>query len=61
MIKELLARKIELGIVGAKLTNPRVQFTPFVEDELILAVPRDTAGGSGQPLPLKNCMTNRSS
>ncbi len=40
IMEELLSRKIELGIVGAKLANPRVQFTSFVEDELILAVPR---------------------
>jgi DNA-binding transcriptional LysR family regulator len=39
IIDELLARKIELGIVGAKLVNPRLQFTPFVEDELIVVVP----------------------
>lgn len=36
----LLARKIELGIVGAKRTHPRVKFTAFAEDELILAVPQ---------------------
>ena len=40
IIDELLARKIELGIVGAKLANPRLQFKSFVEDELILVVPR---------------------
>lgn len=40
IIDELLARNIELGIVGAKRANPRVQFTSFAEDELILAVPR---------------------
>jgi DNA-binding transcriptional LysR family regulator len=40
IIDELLARKIELGIVGAKLVNPRLQFKAFVEDELILVVPK---------------------
>lgn len=36
----LIARKIELGVVGAKVANPRLQYTPFVEDELIAVVPK---------------------
>jgi DNA-binding transcriptional LysR family regulator len=40
IIDELLARKIEMGIVGAKIVNPRLQFKAFVEDELILVVPK---------------------
>lgn len=40
IVDELLARKVELGIVGAKLTNPRLLFKAFVEDELILVVPK---------------------
>lgn len=40
IVEELLSRKIETGIIGAKISNSRLQFTPFVEDELILVVPR---------------------
>jgi DNA-binding transcriptional LysR family regulator len=40
IVNELLARKIEFGIIGAKIVNPRLQYTPFVEDELIVVVPQ---------------------
>jgi len=40
IINELLNCKIELGIIGAKITHPRLKYSPFVEDELILVVPR---------------------
>ena len=40
IVDELLTRKIETGIIGAKISNSRLQFIPFVEDELILVVPR---------------------
>ena len=40
IVEELLSRKIETGIIGAKVSNSLLQFTPFVEDELIVVVPR---------------------
>ncbi len=40
IVDELLTRKIEMGIIGAKISNSRLQFIPFAEDELILVVPR---------------------
>lgn len=32
--------KIELGIIGAKISHPRLQYSPFVKDELIVVVPQ---------------------
>jgi DNA-binding transcriptional LysR family regulator len=40
IVDELLNNKIELGIIGAKITHSRLKYTPFVEDELIVAVPK---------------------
>jgi len=40
IIDELLTSKIELGIIGAKISHARLHYTSFVEDELIVVVPR---------------------
>lgn len=40
IVGELLSRRIELGIIGAKVVSPRLHYTPFVEDELIVVVPQ---------------------
>jgi DNA-binding transcriptional LysR family regulator len=40
IVDELLNNKIELGIIGAKITHSRLKYNPFVEDELIVAVPK---------------------
>jgi DNA-binding transcriptional LysR family regulator len=37
IVDDLLSSNIELGIIGA---NPRLKYLPFVEDELIVVVPR---------------------
>jgi DNA-binding transcriptional LysR family regulator len=39
IIDELLSNKIELGIIGAKIPHPRLKYSPFVDDELIVVVP----------------------
>lgn len=40
IVNELLNSKIELGIIGAKISHPRLQYSPFVKDELIVVVPQ---------------------
>ena len=40
IVDALLNHKIELGIIGAKISHARLKYTPFVEDELIIAVPK---------------------
>jgi DNA-binding transcriptional LysR family regulator len=40
IIDELLTSKIELGIIGAKISHARLHYASFVEDELIVVVPR---------------------
>jgi DNA-binding transcriptional LysR family regulator len=40
IVDELLNNTIELGIIGAKITHSRLKYTPFVEDELIIVVPK---------------------
>ena len=40
VVDELLSRVIEIGIIGAKVYHARLLYSPFVEDELIMAVPR---------------------
>lgn len=37
VIDSVLNNEILLGIVGAKSSSPKLSFTPFVEDELVLA------------------------
>jgi DNA-binding transcriptional LysR family regulator len=39
IVAELLNNKIELGIIGAKIPHPRLKYSPFVDDELIVVVP----------------------
>ena len=40
IVNELLSSKIEVGIIGAKINNPRLHLIPFIEDELTVVVPR---------------------
>jgi len=40
IVNELLNRRIELGIIGAKINNPRLKYFVFIQDELIVVVPR---------------------
>jgi len=40
IVNELLNRRIELGIIGAKITHPRLKYFTFVQDELIVVVPK---------------------
>ena len=40
IVNELLNGTIELGIIGAKITHTRLKYSPFVEDELIVVVPK---------------------
>ncbi len=37
--EELLARRVEVGFLGAKLAHRDLRLTPFSEDEIVLAVP----------------------
>jgi DNA-binding transcriptional LysR family regulator len=39
IINEVIEGTIELGIIGAKINNPRLHFVRFLEDELIVVVP----------------------
>lgn len=40
IVGELLNGTIELGVIGAKITHTRLKYSPFVEDELIVVVPK---------------------
>jgi DNA-binding transcriptional LysR family regulator len=40
IVDALLTSRIELGIIGAKISHTRLHYTSFVEDELIVVVPR---------------------
>ncbi len=40
ILNELLNGTIEFGIIGAKIIHARLKYSPFVEDELIVAVPQ---------------------
>jgi len=40
-INDLLEHSIEIGVIGAKVPNPELTYTQFLEDELILAVPKN--------------------
>jgi len=40
IIEELLNNRIELGIIGAKIQNPRLHFTRFIDEELFVIVPK---------------------
>ena len=40
IVTELLGGTIELGVIGAKITHTRIKYSPFVEDELIVVVPK---------------------
>ena len=40
IVTELLGGTIELGIIGAKIIHTRLKYSPFVEDELIVVVPK---------------------
>ncbi|MFH2011419.1 MAG: selenium metabolism-associated LysR family transcriptional regulator [Pseudomonadota bacterium] len=39
IIDQVINNKIEMGIVGAKIQDRRLQYVEFIEDELILVVP----------------------
>ncbi len=41
IIHALLEHSIEIGIIGAKIPNPKLTYTRFLEDELIIAVPKN--------------------
>ena len=41
IINDLLEHSIEIGVIGAKVPNPKLTYTRFLEDELILAVPKN--------------------
>jgi len=40
IVRQLLDREIEFGIIGARVSGSRLQFTDFMEDELVVVVPR---------------------
>ncbi len=40
IVHELLNRDVELGVVGAKVKDSRLQFSRFMDDDLVLVVPR---------------------
>ena len=39
IVSDLLNNRIEIGVVGAKVRNPQLKFSRFVEEELIVVVP----------------------
>jgi len=40
IVEELLGRGIELGVVGARIKDSRLHYRRFLDDELVVAVPR---------------------
>ena len=46
IINEVLHYKIELGIVGAKIEDKRLQYKKFMKDELVLIIPPSHPWGS---------------
>lgn len=40
IISDLLEHNIEIGVIGAKIPNLQVSYTRFLEDKLIIAVPK---------------------
>lgn len=44
VVDELLARRADIGFLGAALAHPKLRLVPFAEDEIILVVP------AGHPL-----------
>jgi len=40
VVDDLINNKTEMGIVGAKIRNPRLQFSRFFDEELVVVVPR---------------------
>jgi len=40
IVNALLNGNVELGIIGAKISNARLQYSRFLDDELIVVVPR---------------------
>jgi len=63
IIKALLDRTIEFGVVGARIKDDRLQYARFMDDELVLVVPRghrwwnkkdiDTKAIAGEPFVLR--------
>lgn len=48
VIEEVLARRAEVGFLGAHLTHQHLRLVPFAEDEIMLVVPADHPfAGSG--------------
>ena len=39
IIEEVLSHRIEMGVVGAKIQDKRLQYNEFIQDELVLVVP----------------------
>jgi len=40
IVNQLLDRVIELGVVGARIKDDRLQYARFIDDELVLIIPR---------------------
>ncbi|MDY6853694.1 MAG: selenium metabolism-associated LysR family transcriptional regulator [Thermodesulfobacteriota bacterium] len=39
IVDQVLNNRIEIGIVGAKIQNTRLEYSEFIKDELVLAIP----------------------
>ncbi len=52
-LNRIVRGDLELGIVGATVSNPHVAYHPFVEDELVLAVAADHPWATQSMVPLE--------
>lgn len=52
IIDLLIQDEIEVGAVGAKLSEPKLNFIPFTKDELVLAIPANYAFGKDGKISL---------
>ncbi len=54
IVNRILEGDIEIGMVGAVVSSDDLEFTPVVEDEMLLAVPPDHPwAGRDKPLPVR--------
>ena len=53
IIEELLERKVELAIVGARIKDERLQYAKLADDELVLIVPRRHRWWAAKEIPLE--------
>lgn len=53
IVEELVTRSIELGIVGARIKDERLQYAKLADDELVLIVPRGHRWWAKKEIPLE--------